>query len=436
MFLEASEVSMFLPKRRLFQVALLSLATCALLLLVGCPQEGDSRQAKKDKKTAEKALTDSEKMSEVPGKRIAAAEKGGEAKPLADWIAQLQDKDAQKRREAASALASGGKSAIPALGEVLLNDKDTEVRKTAADALWMIGKLGVESESIVPILRVALLKDKDAEVRQKAAFALIGFGKSAVPALEEALFTDKDAEVRQHAANALGKIGEPGVPSLFKAAKSQDAKTRRLVLTVASYIDKDIRRKIVPAVARFLKEEDTSFRRDAASFLGSMGDGAGEALPALLEASKPDDSAGLAARYALTRPCKAPRAIAPALRHFLKDPEPRIRLKAAEVLCGMEEGDKECLACALELIKRRDSQIREGAARLLSKYGSAAKDAVPALIEIVRNDKGVWGTRIQAINALVAIGPDAKAAIPVLKAMQDDPQIGSWAKPALKKIER
>jgi hypothetical protein len=45
-------------------------------------------------------------------------------------------------------------------------------------------------------------------------------------------------------------------------------------------------------------------------------------------------------------------------------------------------------------------------------------------------------TRIDAINALGAIGPDASAAIPLLKAMQDHRQLGSYAKQALKKIEQ
>ncbi len=84
---------------------------------------------------------------------------------------------------------------------------------------------------------------------------------------------------------------------------------------------------------------------------------------------------------------------------------------------------------------RRDSQIRQGAASLLVRYGSAAKDAVPALVEIVRNDPNP-ATRGMAVNALGAVGPEAKPALPALKALADDKQLGAAAQAAIKKIDQ
>jgi hypothetical protein len=46
------------------------------------------------------------------------------------------------------------------------------------------------------------------------------------------------------------------------------------------------------------------------------------------------------------------------------------------------------------------------------------------------------GGCVHAINTLGAIGPDAKEANPLLKAMQDDQQLGGFAKRAPKKIEQ
>jgi HEAT repeat protein len=154
-----------------------------------------------------------------------------------------------------------------------------------------------------------------------------------------------------------------------------------------------------------------------------MGDEAGEALPALLAASKAEDEGGKAARAALQAIRKAPRSSAPALLPLLKDPEPRVRLKAAEALCELEEGDKECLAALLELVKRRDPECRRGAATLLRRYGSAAREAVPALVEVVRNDPDP-NTRQIAISALLAVGPEArKDTVPVLiEVVRNGPQ--------------
>lgn len=184
-----------------------------------------------------------------------------------------------------------------------------------------------------------------------------------------------------------------------------------------------------------LKDEDIGLRSDVCKTLGSMGDQAGEAIPALLLASKAQDSGGVAAEEALALIHKAPSSAAPGLLPFLHDADPAFRLKAADALCSSEEGDKDCLPVLVELVGRRDSKIRQGAATVLVQYGSAAKDAVPALIEVVRNDPDAK-TRIAAINALGAVGPDAKAALPGLKALLNDNQVGLAAQAAVKKIDQ
>jgi HEAT repeat protein len=225
------------------------------------------------------------------------------------------------------------------------------------------------------------------------------------------------------------------------------------------------------------------------SAFAALADEAGEALPALLEASRADDQEGRAARGALTAVRKAPRSTAPALMKFLKDPEPHVRLKAIAVLCALEEYDKECLAALVELAKRRDPKIRLEACQLLYRYGSAASEAVPALGEIIRNETDSRtrlsafpvlgrvkpaarketipalseivgnasdsGMRSTAAGMLGGMGPDAKAAIQTLKGaiaelaplLKDDRQKGRFSqrqaksleasfKAALKKIEQ
>lgn len=68
----------------------------------------------------------------------------------------------------------------------------------------------------------------------------------------------------------------------------------------------------------------------------------------------------------------------------------------------------------------RDERART--ARTLGLYGTAAKGAIPALAEVVRNDPS--GTaRIAAADALAAIGPDAKAALPAIEAARADPRM-------------
>jgi HEAT repeat protein len=401
----------------------------------GTPKEARKSTDKRDTpaKQAEPAKAD-EDVNEISYK----------GKPLADWIARLQDKDAGTRVEAARALGNISRSEEgrpPAVFRALaraFKDKDETVRFVAFESLKCYG------EHAVPVLAEAL-KDEDAKVRRLAAGNLgdlylrcrsADSTRAVGSALGGALLKDKKADVRLMAATELGRMGEPGVPALLSALKSHDADSRRTIISVLHNGASDVapRRNVVPAVAECLKDEDAGLRRDAAMLIGELGDRAGAALPALLTASKAEDKGGEAAREALQKVHKAPRPAAPELLAFLKDPEPRVRLKAAEALCDLEEGDKECLAVLLELVKRRDSQVRQETARLLYRYGSAAKDAVPALIEIARND---LQARANAVSTLGAIGPDAKAAVTALKAAaRQDERVEGLVKEALLKIEQ
>jgi HEAT repeat protein len=272
---------------------------------------------------------------------------------------------------------------------------------------------------------------------------------SIVSEVEELFRKDKDGQVRYGAAAALAGMGNVGLPPLVKALKGSDKDTQLKVLQVLQG-NHPPTRKAVPAMIEVLKSTDEELRYRAVLVLQGLGNDAGEALPLLLTLSKSTDSDGVAAGQAIQRISKVPRSTAPALIALLKDPEPPVRLKAVEVLCDLEEGDKECLAALQELVKGRDSKVRQQAARLLHRYGSAAKDAVPSLIEIIRTDPdpqtrqaamGVLGvvdptarkaaipalievvrdyyeprTRSSAVSLLGEMGPDAKAAVPTLKA--------------------
>ena len=79
-----------------------------------------------------------------------------------------------------------------------------------------------------------------------------------------------------------------------------------------------------------------------------------------------------------------------------------------------------------------DLQERRLAVRALGRFGPAAADAVPALIEALGDEK-TW-MRNDAAIALGKIGPAAEAAIPALTAIQDDDILGFDAKKALKEI--
>ncbi len=384
----------------------LMLTAGVVVLFAGCGGDRAREQAKDEAtgvdQTADKDAGRPVVREPVPNDRSAAdkpaaprdAQHGDDGapfngKPLRAWVSQLQNQNG-----------------------------DVKARVQAAEALGeFFGKGGA-------------LVGKG-EVRQDADLTL--------QALGQALLKDKSPRVHQAALSALGRANTLAIPVLTQVVKSGSKEVRRaagpnLCRLIQNYGAGRDTRKAVPVLAELLQEEDEALRCDAVRALQRIPGEAGVALPALLTASKADDDGGKAAREALAAFRRVPRSVAPALVPFLKDPEPHVRLKAVEVLCDLEESDKECLACLLELVRRRDTTIRSGAATLLARYGSAAKDAVPALIEIARNDPIACST---AINALGAIGPDAKTAVPALKAVaKSNKQLEATVQAALKKIEQ
>jgi HEAT repeat protein len=363
-----------------------------------------------------------------------------QGKTFRAWVAQLQDKDQQARLEAAGVLGRyatlfrelSPDAAVAALGQAL-KDKDRLVRSVAGRSLGFYGR------HKIPVF-VEALKDPDPGVRRDAANNLLSDWPvdpaalaEAVPALGELLLKDKVPEVREAAAMSLWRIGQPSVPILITAVQSGDKEARRLAVNALSRVGPQAR-KAVPVLIPLLKQEDPQLRFEVCPALKAMRDQAGEAVPALLMLSK-DPESGKEALDALQGILHAPRSAAPALLALLKDEEPRVRLKAAEYLFDLEEWDKECLAVLLELVKRRDPAIRLGAANLLCRYGSAAKEAVPALIEVVRHEADS-NARHAAIFALGAIGPEARAAVPALKAAAlGNNRLNAAVQAALKKIE-
>jgi HEAT repeat protein len=85
-----------------------------------------------------------------------------------------------------------------------------------------------------------------------------------------------------------------------------------------------------------------------------------------------------------------------------------------------------------DTLRHGDLSERRLAVRTLGRFGPAAADAAPALIEAL-GDEMTW-MRNDAAIALGKIGSAADAAIPALMALRDDAIVGFDAKKALKGI--
>lgn len=124
---------------------------------------------------------------------------------VADFMAQLEDTDADVRWKASLGLEQLGASAVPEM-IASLNHRNPAVRKLLIVAL---GRVGTEARAAMPAMLVAL-HDVNADVRCAAADCLGHLGvvsRTMIQALVQSL-CDPNAEVRRYSATTLGRLGQ------------------------------------------------------------------------------------------------------------------------------------------------------------------------------------------------------------------------------------
>jgi HEAT repeat protein len=290
----------------------------------------------------------------------------------------LKEADPTVRTEALDILAEIGKPAVPMLKKALQHEA------TAYWACLVLGEIGPDAAEAVPALADVLADANRPEVRREAALALGSIGPAAataVPALRDALGQGEPAVVAA-AAYALGQIGpraKPAVPALEKCAESLDLLLRTISMWSLTKIEpqNETRRlNTVSLLAAALGSRQTRVRRAAARGLADL---------------------------------KPPVALVlPGVREAMRSADMETAANAAEALGSLGEPAVPALVDALKI-----ERIRPSVARILGRLGPAAKQAVPALAEIVRRDDRV-PARCEALMALGAIGPDAAPSVPAI----------------------
>jgi len=160
-------------------------------------------------------------------------------------------------------------------------------------------------------------------------------------------------------------------------------------------------------------------RCTAAEILGKIGPDAEQAGSTLLAALKDTDLHVRAiAAASLAKVGVPPDEAVPALTRMLETDQ---KVVAGRALSEYRGGAKPALPALIAVLtdKSLDSETRWNAARTLGKLGPEGVDAIPVLVESLKDEAAT--VREHSAEALGDIGPPAAGAVPDLVGVLDDP---------------
>jgi len=378
----------------------------------------------------------------------------------------LSDKFKLNLIESLGALGLDAQDAIPVI-ERYLKDPDLSVQ---VKAYYTAGKLrGERLPSLADLRKAKRLEWAKADGAYPAVMAIEAAGPQAdftVPLILQAIEEDPPTYIYCVLMRALGHAGanDPkAVRAMLDAIPIKELPLRQEVLRALKKTDIS-REEVVVVFADGMGDIDPFVQYQCALALRPAGPKAKKAVPALVNVLKKVDSqtssenlgAFLELAHAIgpaAATCREPILdMLPERAGVYKDrPKMEVHMLRGYLLVTLAEIGitKEALPFVLDVLATSDNRMVQqyaSAARAAGALGKDAREAVPFLMRALDPkfaDRGMvlesfprHGTallgldlkkltsaRIEAIRALAKIGPDAKAALPRLTQMVDDPPI-------------
>ncbi len=109
---------------------------------------------------------------------------------------------------------------------------------------------------------------------------------------------------------------------------------------------------------------------------------------------------------------------APLVIAALRDPEPALRVKAAQMLRMFGPAARPCIPDVTALLKDPESSVRDAAAETLAGAGDMAEPSIPALVQSLRA-----GPERRCLKAALALASIGEPAVPALIALLKEPDV-------------
>jgi HEAT repeat protein len=362
-------------------------------------------------------MKDKHRRRLVPASGQTVAELRKEADSVAKLIPKLKDPDPGVRGNAADALVSFGKEAVPALAEAL-QDSERINRWTVAEALSSIGS---EARAAAPALVKALTEKYPMalETIRRALPRVDQEGRTVLPLLLEML---RDPSTRWAASEALKAVGRnfrPARSVVEHALKHPSGLQLLAALNLKDVAKGELGKSAVASLSESLKDKEPRTRAASIDILNQLG--ATDSMIAPLQAAlrDPDPQVRRAALHALCR-CKEVPVVLAAIQEKLTDPE--VAAQAIDAANWLGSNAEPLVPRLSEiLLKGSDGYLRFLSAVALGKICGQGKpdilaSAIPALVHGLKLDlkDQYQGVALVSAEALSRLGPVAKAAAPAL----------------------
>jgi HEAT repeat protein len=337
----------------------------------------------------------------------------------------LADDSVPVRRQAALSLAgldATAEGAVPALRRAL-QSKDRDLQ---GNVLRALGALGRHDKTVLPVLLEGL-RNNDAPDNQAAATDALGaMGANAAPAVPDLMkvLRDQPGGPDIPATHALAHMGSAAVPDLVEELLRGSPRSRLRALAVVAAMGRP-GRAALPHLVKLLNNEAEDVRQAAAQALGSLGADAATAAPAVLDALRAKRIATPAALETLGRIAAPDREVLSFLLDVLTDskaPEhDRCAAAWALGLLGPEARDAvPALLDVLAAVELADQAPGRPCRRELENYVANPASSAPTLQTCATD------ARACALIALTRIGPGARAATQALFKLCTDPSAGPF----------
>ncbi|NLM17691.1 MAG: hypothetical protein GX221_08250 [Candidatus Riflebacteria bacterium] len=263
----------------------------------------------------------------------------------------------QVRMAVATVLGDTGDTRAMRTLSALVKDQAEKVRVAAIDAIGSIGT----TVAVQPAIDA--LSDSVESVRAKAAEVLGGLNDTAAVEFLQKSSKDSSELVRKLSIKSLAGMADARVPDIITAALKDQAESVRI--TAAEALGERRERAALPHLIEALGDESDKLKVVVAEALAKLGDP--EAImPLLPHLDSSSHAVPLACSEAII---SFGENAYPMLIEALKNPEPRIRHHASELLVRIS--DDSLIGKLLRLAQDRNNFLRENVAAILGKVGDS-----------------------------------------------------------------